>query len=52
MEDNVLNDELNNEDVLADDSIFEDDNTTNLMDDMDDEDDVDFDSFDDSTPDW
>lgn len=52
MEDNVLNDELNNEDVLADDSIFEDDETTHLMDGMDDEDDVDFDSFDDSTPDW
>lgn len=50
-EDNVLNEDLNDDDVLSDDSIFEDNGLTNLLDDEE-EDGVDYESFDDSTPDW
>lgn len=49
-EDNVL-DEGTNEDVLADDSIFEDSSATSVIAAEDEEEGVEFDSFDDS-PDW
>jgi hypothetical protein len=49
--DDVLNENLNEEDVLSDDSIFEDGIKTSLVED-DDDDGVDFETFDDSASDW
>jgi hypothetical protein len=51
MDENVLED-INDDGVLVDDSMFDDNNTTHLNTGGDDEDDVDFDSFDDDKPDW
>ena len=47
-EENVLDE--NDDDVLSEDSLFDEDNTTSLNDEDDDE--VDFDSFDDAKLEW
>jgi len=49
-EDNVIGEDLDNDGILSDDSLFDEGKTTSLLDEEDD--DIDFDSFDDSTPDW
>ena len=50
IDDNVLNEDLNSDNVLSDDSVFEDNVATSLIEE--DEDEVDFESFDDSASDW